>query len=116
MMEGTGFEPAKSFTTYDLTTATEIFSLPDPAGVFPWPVTKTCNGLTCTASIDSGDPNPDTDDGYVPGAPFQDKSYTGTLGPGGLRIHEFVSNGTGVGAAIAVTGSTGLKVFVAKIN
>ena len=116
MMEGTGFEPQRAFTTYDLSTATEIFSLPDPAGSWPWPITRLCNGTACTSSIDSREGNPDTDDGYQPDSPFTDRSWMGPVGPGGFRIHEFLSNGTGSGAAVTVTGSTALKVYVARIN
>ncbi|MCA9737804.1 MAG: Ig-like domain-containing protein [Gemmatimonadetes bacterium] len=112
--EGTPQAPARTFTTYDFPTAAELFRNPDPAGTFPWPVTKTCNGLPCPTSLDSS--NTDTDDGVVHAAQFGDHAYPGALGPGGVRIHEFESNGTGTGAQVDVTAPSGIKVIVARVR
>ncbi len=118
-LDGTGVsEPTRTFTTYNMPEAAEIFSLPDPAGTFPWTVTRTCSGVPCTpqqlADIESEDGN-DNDDGAQNGMPYQDRTFTGTLGVGGLRVHEFVSSGTG-GAEITVTAPSDVRVIVARIN
>ncbi len=119
MLHGTGFEAAKTFTTYDLSTATEIFSLPDPAGSFPWPVTLTCDGGPCPDDIDSRDPEslPDNDDRNVQAwAPFATASYNSPMGPGGIRIFEFQSAGVGDGMEIVVSGTTQTRVYLSKIR
>jgi hypothetical protein len=103
------------WSTYDYATATEVFSNPDPAGTFPWPITRTCNGVACSNDLQS-DEGDDNDDGVVTAAPFATRTYFGNLGPGGIRVHEFESNGTGIGADFTVTGPSGLKIIVARIR
>ena len=119
-LNGTGNEPARTFTTYDLPTAAEIFSLPDPAGTFPWPVTRTCNGSPCSQAqlndIESEEGGTDNDTGVMNGITFSDRTYAGTLGVGGIRVHEFVSSGTGSGAEITVDATSDVRVIVARIN
>ncbi len=119
MLHGTGFEAARTFTTYDLGTASEVFSLPDPAGAFPWPVTLTCGGTACPDDIDSRDPEslPDNDDRNVQTwTPFANSSFNSPMGPGGIRIFEFQSNGTGDGVEILVSGTTQTRVYLSRIR
>lgn len=119
MLHGTGFEAARTFTTYDLSTATEIFSLPDPAGSFPWPVTLTCDGAPCPDDIDSRDPEslPDNDDRNVQmWAPFATQSFNSPMGPGGIRVFEFQSAGVGDGVEVLVSGTTQTKVYLTRIR
>jgi len=121
LMHGTGFEGTPRFTTYDLVSATEIFTLPDPPGTFPWPDTRTCNGVACPSDIDSRDSSPpDNDDRNVQmWASFQDTTYMAPLGPGGYRVFEFESNGTGAGAEVLISGapaSETVRVFVTRIR
>ena len=77
-------EPARHFTTYDLITATAIFSNPNPPGDFPWPVTNV---------------------GETPTASFKTANYSGSIGVTGIRIHDFLSNGSGTGAQITLNSS-----------
>lgn len=87
LVSGTGVpQPARAFTTYDLASATEIFKDPDPVGSYPWPVT-----ITGTS-----------DDNAVEFATFGTATFTGSVGPGGIRVHDLRSNGSGQGAAINV--------------
>jgi hypothetical protein len=74
-------QPTRAFTTYDLLTATGIFQNPNPPGAFPWPVTNV---------------------GETPTASFQSATHTGPLGISGIRVHDFLSNGTGTGAQITL--------------
>ncbi len=101
-------EPARAFTSYDFVTSVEVFcfaadhppcegSPPGPTGSFPWPVTMTDNGIP-TRSLQ------------------QNATFTGTIGPAGIRIHDFVSNGTGTGAELAITGDARSRIVVARIR
>jgi hypothetical protein len=38
------------------------------------------------------------------------------MGPSGMRIHEFVSSGTGQGAQILVTGAPNGKIIVTRLD
>ena len=70
----------------------EIFSNPDPAGVYPWPVT-----------------------GETP-VPFGGGTYNGTIGPAGMRFHDFESGGaTPVQLEVVTTGSN-VRIIVARLN
>lgn len=96
MLNGTGApEPALGFTTYDFPTATDILR-PEfqPPGAYPWPHTG---------------PN---------AADFESATYTGDLAPGGLRVHEFESDGGGEGIEIRVTLDTGAaaRVVIVRID
>ena len=79
--------PAPGFTTYDFPSAADLppetFELfhPElqPAGLYPWAHT-----------------------GIEP-AGFHDATYSGTLAPGGIRFHEFESDGTGSGIEVEVS-------------
>ncbi|HSG50419.1 MAG TPA: Ig-like domain-containing protein [Longimicrobiales bacterium] len=94
------------YTSYDFVDAIEIFCFATddpcdgtpagPAGSFPWPVTATLNGPLY--------------------APFQEGSFSGSIGPTGMRVHEFRSNGTGAGIALRVTAAQPAKVVVARVE
>jgi hypothetical protein len=96
-LAGTGAPaPAHPFTTYDFVTATDVLQpSAQPPGQYPWPVT-TNNG--------------------VPTASFGDGTYAGPIGRWGIRIHDFVSNGTGVGAQIRVDLYPAGRVVVTRIH
>jgi hypothetical protein len=102
-----GEDPATDFTSYDFVDTVEWFcwaadnpsclgESPGPAGSFPWPVTAGSDG--------------------VMGAPFDSGLFSGTVGGTGLRIHEFVSDGTGSGLSVIVSASQPARVVVARIN
>ncbi|MEZ4414664.1 MAG: hypothetical protein R3E10_02850 [Gemmatimonadota bacterium] len=111
---GTGVATARDFTTYDFRNVAELFRNPDPAGSFPWPVTRTCNGGPCPTGLDSS--TTDNDDGVVHAAQFGNRTYAGSLGPGGIRVHEFESDGSGRGAEFDVTATSGVKVIIARVR
>ena len=97
-LAGTGAPPpAHPFTTYDFVTAATDLLHPNqqPAGQYPWPVT-TSNG--------------------VPTASFSDATYAGPIGRWGIRIHDFVSNGTGVGAQVRVDLYPAGRIVVTRIQ
>ncbi len=99
LVSGTGVpQPARAFTTYDLASVTEIFKDPDPVGSYPWPVT-----ITGTS-----------DDNAVEFATFGTATFTGSVGPGGIRVHDLRSNGSGQGAAVNVdlVGGQGLAIVI----
>jgi len=95
-------EPERGFAGYDFLGATDVFSTPNPNGVYPWPVTTT-----------GQDPN------SIPSAPFATANFGGNMAQGGVRIHDFLSNGTGFGlevsAAAAVSG-TPMRMVVARLR
>lgn len=82
MLNGTGAPEADhGFTTYDFPSATsELFRPGDqPEGLYPWIHTGT-------------EP-----------VGFRDAIYSGTLAPGGIRFHEFESDGTGAGIELEIS-------------
>ena len=87
MLNGTGAPaPARAFTSFDFPSAmaSNLVYIPSsrPRGLYPWPVTLDDEG---------------------PGSvSMETATYEGPLGESGLRVHDFVSNGTGQGAEIAV--------------
>lgn len=96
-------EPELGFTTYDFPSATDLpsetFELFDPElrpeGLYPWSHTG---------------PEP---------VGFHDAIYSGTLAPGGIRFHDFESDGTGAGIELEV--STGgrfntVRVVIARVR
>jgi hypothetical protein len=107
----------RGFTSYDYVSAIEMWcfaldpknfpntgcrdsngqNLPaGPAGAFPWPVTTDATGVSESRS-------------------FLDATFTGQIGPAGLRVHDFISNGSGQGAEIDVEVPTG-KVVVLRLR
>ncbi|HZD05991.1 MAG TPA: hypothetical protein VE173_13855, partial [Longimicrobiales bacterium] len=111
MLNGTTAPPPEHpFTSYDFPSAIELWcfaadhppcegSDPGPTGSFPWTVTTHVDGET-----------------VVPSRSFASASYSGTSGPGGIRIHEFVSNGTGAGTEVHAEGPAPLRMVVVRIN
>jgi hypothetical protein len=95
MLNGTGAPaPARAFTTYDFPSATTVFS-GIPAVAYPYPVTSA---------------------GSNPSASFASGSWTGPIGNGGVRIHDFVSNGTGTGTEITVQIDPPARVVVVRLR
>ncbi|MCG6957270.1 MAG: Ig-like domain-containing protein [Gemmatimonadetes bacterium] len=88
--------PTHAFSTYDFVSATNILKAGyQPDGLYPWPVT-TSNGVLTKS--------------------FASATYAGPIGAWGIRIHDFVSNGTGSGARIKVTMSGSGQIIVARLN
>lgn len=85
----------RPFHTYDFLTATNIFSNPNPPGDFPWPVTM---------------------QGEVPTVSFQTRDFTGPIGASGVRIHDFLSNGTGTGAQIRLDMTPPGRMLVTRLR
>jgi len=102
MLNGTGAPPpARPFTSFDfpsaMSTSLVYSAATRPPGLYPWPVTL-------------------DDDG--PGSvSMETATYEGPMGESGLRVHDFVSNGTGQGAEIAV-GSlpAGARMILVRIR
>jgi hypothetical protein len=102
-------QPSLNFTTYDFTTAAEIFCTPNPLGIFPWPVTTTGTKGDCNAT-------PRVNESSNPSASFRTADYSGPIGPTGMRIHDFVSNGTGTGAQIQLDMTGSAKLWVVRLR
>jgi hypothetical protein len=93
------------YTSYDFVDAIELFCFAaddpcdgqsaGPAGAWPWPVTATRSGPMY--------------------APFAAGSFTGKIGPTGMRIHEFRSEGTS-GVSLRVQAVQPVKVVVARVQ
>ena len=97
MMNGTdGARPERSFRTYDFPSATfQLFrSGSQPEGLYPWPVT-----------------------GAAP-APFRTDIHIGFLAPGGIRFHDFESDGSGAGIELDVSADPfpGLRVVIVRMR
>ncbi len=99
--------PRLDFTTVNFVSAAELFCNPDPLGVFPWPVTTTGTLGDCSNNIQE-----DSD----PAATLQTATFTGEIGAGGVRIHEFVSNGTGTGAQFQLEMTPPGKIYVIRLQ
>ncbi|MDT8342624.1 MAG: Ig-like domain-containing protein [Longimicrobiales bacterium] len=106
-------EPATGgYTSYDFPSAVETFCFAvspaedpnnscgnpasGPPGTWPWPVTTSTNAVMW--------------------APFADGAFSGSIGPTGVRIHEFRSDGTGNGIALRATASQPARVIVARVQ
>ncbi len=108
MLHRTGApEGSLAYTSYDFISSIEMFcfaadnppcdgTTAGPAGTFPWPVTTTSNGDMA--------------------APFDTGQYTGSIGATGLRIHEFVSGGSGAGIQLGITAQQPAVVVVARVE
>lgn len=103
--------PEHPFTSYDFPSAIELWCFAadnppcngqsaGPTGAFPWSVTTHVAGPD---QVESGEP-------------FASTSYSGPSGPGGIRIHEFVSDGSGEGMEVHVDGPTLMRMVVVRIN
>ncbi len=117
LLTGTGApQPTRRFTTYQFggggqTSVTEVFCSPNPLGVFPWPVTTTGTAGSCGSGGSQGTPETQN-----PAAAFQSRTFEGRMGPSGLRIHEFVTDGTGFGLELfGRAGATG-RMLVTRIE
>ena len=92
-------EPARALATYDLVSATDIFGGPPqlvPTGLYPWPVTTT------------------SDDN--PSAGFVTATYSGLMGLAGIRIHDFLSSGTGDGLRLEFELTAPAKIVVTRLR
>ena len=108
MVHRTGVpEGGLSFTSYDFVSSIEMFcfaadnppcdgTAAGPAGTFPWPVTTTPTGVMA--------------------APFDNAQFTGNIGATGMRIHEFVSDGTGSGIQLGITAQQPAVVVVTRVE
>jgi hypothetical protein len=97
MYNGTGApQPARAFTTNDFVSGlTELLlESAQPEGYYPWPVNL--SGSATTSAFTSG-------------------TYSGPVGASGIRVHDFTSNGTGVGMDVSVILSGG-RVVVVRLN
>ncbi len=98
-LEGTEApRPERAFTSYDFRSATDVLQDPPP-GMYPWPVTTTG---TSTSSVITKS--------------FASATYSGPIGATGIRIHDFVSNGTGTGARIQVDMAPPGRIIVVRIH
>lgn len=108
MLNGTGATPPqRAFTSYDFPSAIELWCFAadnppcdglsaGPVGSFPWPVTTRSNGTMFR--------------------PYADDEFSGGIGPAGLRVHEFSSDGAGVDAEILVSAPSGSRVVVVRVR
>lgn len=88
------------FTTVDFPTATEIFSYPDPPGIYPWPVTTT-----------GGD-----DESAVLAAPLaRSTTFRGHIGESGIRVHDFHAQAAGAAAVFRAQLPHETRVVIARI-
>jgi hypothetical protein len=101
LLNGTGAPPPpRAFTSVDFPSAISAPSVSSgatrPFGTYPWPVTMTEIG---------------------PGSvSLETASYSGHIGESGLRIHDFTSNGTGVGAEVTVFAPAGARVVLVRVK
>ncbi len=97
ILDGTGVSPpARAFTTYDIASVMGIDVGPDPPDApFPYPVTAV---------------------GSDPSWSFQSGSWSGPIGNAGLRVHDFVSNGTGTHAEIVVQVGPPARLVIARLR
>ncbi|MCK5651054.1 MAG: hypothetical protein KAJ42_06750, partial [Gemmatimonadetes bacterium] len=95
MYNGTGApQPIRAFTTHDFVSGLTGLLTNQPEGSYPYPV-----NLSGTATS----------------SPFTSGTYSGSIGASGIRVHDFTSNGTGVGMGVEVT-MTGGRVVVVRLN
>lgn len=117
LLTGTGApQPLRRFTTYQFgggaqNSVTEVFCSPNPLGVFPWPITTTGTAGTCGSGGSQGTPEVQN-----PAAPFQSAVFAGRIGPSGIRIHEFVADGTGFGLEVMGRAGAAGRMVVTRIQ
>ena len=93
-------EPANAFATYDLPSVSSIFASPvevNPPGRYPWPVTT--DPVTENISAD-----------------FATEVFLGPIGPSGIRIHDFVSQGAGAGLQVLVSVSPPARYVITRLR
>jgi hypothetical protein len=96
-----GWSPSSSvgaFSTYDFVSLTTVLGGAPPGG-YPWPVTTWVSGISTLVSRS-----------------FESARYTGAIGPTGVRIHDFTSNGTGVGARLTVESGAPLRLVIVRLR
>jgi hypothetical protein len=98
MLHGTGSATAGGFSTYDFLSLTTVLGS-SPPGLYPWPVTTSGSGTSAPLTRS-----------------FESARYTGSIGPTGVRIHDFTSNGTGVGAKLTVESGTPVRLVIVRIR
>jgi hypothetical protein len=98
---------SRDFTTYEFVTAAEIFCSPNPLGQFPWPVTTTGTAGDCDANIDES---------FTVSAAFRTNQFSGPIGATGIRMYDFVSNGTGTGMQVQLDMSRPGKILVVRLR
>ena len=86
--------PPMGFTTYDFPSAITV--LPGNFGPYPYPVTGTASDPSVS---------------FATGG-----TWSGPLGNAGLRIHDFLSNGTGVGADVTAQVEGPAKLVVVRLR
>lgn len=109
--------PARTFTTWDLSSSSAIFQSPPevaPPGEYPWPVTTALNGnpsRSFGAGVYSCPPR-------IVGGSYRlaTASERCAIGPSGVRLHDFVSDGTGAGAQILVLGAASGRLVVTRLR
>jgi hypothetical protein len=102
MLHGASPSPAvRTFTTYDFVslTASLFQGNSQPPGRYPWPVTTSGSGSSAVLT-----------------RPLTTASYTGAIGPTGIRIHDFTSDGTGVGARLTVDTTVPVRLVVVRVQ
>ncbi len=108
MLNGNGHTPSRPITTYDFPSAAETFCNPNPVGVYPWPVTT----VGTTSDCESSD-----EETFELAAPFDEDTFEGRIGAaGGLRIHEFVADGSGPGAQFVVSANRPVRIVIVRIE
>jgi hypothetical protein len=97
---GTAHTATRRYTTWDPENATRLpftEGLLNPPGDYPWPVTGTGDNRNHSMSTAG--------------------TFSGRVGPSGLRFHDFLSAGTGAGAQVLVTGAgTSGRIIVVRLN
>lgn len=103
-LQGSGFTAPHPIETWDFVSAGDVFTTPNPDGSYPWPVTakETRDASGRTTSVTQ----------Y---APFGSDVYSGSVGPSGVRFHDFRSNGT-VSAQIQVSGADDGVIIVTRLD
>ena len=88
------------FTSFDFPSATDVFTSPNPPGVYPWPVTTTG----------------EDDDSAVMAAPLaQSATFRGRVGESGVRVHDFRAQAAGAAAVFRVDLPSRTRVVIARI-
>ena len=98
-----------AYTSYDFPEVGAFFcGIGNPVGDFPWPITTTGTPRDCDNQVAEVS---------NPSATFGTATHAGPIGISGMRIHDFLSNGTGTGAQITLnTGGKAAKIQVIRIR